>query len=167
MLVRGPFRLKWGDNVLADIEELDIEYEVDSDDIQTVQGKTYEVDGAHKATVTITLLGTDIASLAAILPQYYIANGATLSTGETVNNAAGAIDVVPHSCDESLIENDLDIIGCGSNPQVTRFVNCRTKLDGIEIDDKVQKFMIKFVSEAEEDEATVQVFRQGTANVVS
>jgi len=167
MLVRGPFNLKWGDNLLTDIEEIDVEHEISSDDFETLQGKTYEVDGAYKVGATITLLASDIPSLAAVLPQHFVENGQTLSTGETVNHADGAIDIHAASCDESLVHNNLDIISCANPANVLRIVNARTKVDGIEIDNKIQKVMVKFVGEAESDEATIQFFREGTINVVS
>lgn len=166
-LIRGPFNLKWGDNVLADVEEIEIEHTIDSEDYTTVQGRTLEVDGSYKATVTVTLLNSDIQALAAILPQHHVANGQEMSTGETVNYANGAIDVVPLECDESTVYNHLDIISCANPANVFRLVNARTKIDGVEIDDKIQKVMVKFVGEAEQAEATIQFFKQGTINVIS
>lgn len=166
-LVRGPFIIKWGDNVITDVEEIDFEHEIDSEDYQTLDGRTLEVDGAYKDTATITLLASDIPTLAALLPQHFVGNGGVMSTGETVNTAVGAIDVAPHACDEELIYNNFDIISCGNPGQVTRIVHARTKIEGIEIDDKVQKFMIKIVGEAASDEATIQVFKEGSINVVS
>lgn len=166
-IVRGPFNLKWGDNVLQDVEEIDVEHEVASDDYETVQGKTLTIDGPYKVSATVTLLASDIPSLAVIMPQYFVPNGGVLSTGETVNNADGAIDVKAASCDESIVYNNLDIISCGNPAQVTRIVNARTRIEGIEVDNKIEKVMIRFIGESESDEATVQFFRQGTINVVS
>lgn len=167
MLIKGPFNFKWGDNLLTDIEEVDISHEIASDDFETLQGKTYEVDGAFKVSATITLLASDIPSLAVILPQHFVENGGVMSTGETVNNADGAIDVKAASCDESTIYNNLDIISCANPANVLRIVNARTKIDGIELDSKLQKVMVKFVGESEAGEATIQLFREGTINVVS
>lgn len=167
MLVRGPFDLKWGDNVIQDVEEVSIEHEIATDDFETVQGKNFEVDGAYKVSVTITLLATDIASLSIVLPQNWVPNGGVMSTGETVNNAQGAMDIKPGECDESLVYNHLDIISCANPGQVLRIVNARTKLDGVELDSKLQKVMVKFVGESDGDEATIQMFKQGTIRVVS
>lgn len=167
MLVRGPFTLKWGDNTLNDIEEITIDHSIASDDHETIQGKTYEIDGAFKVTATVKLLATDLAALAILLPQHFVANGGVLSTGETVSNAQGAIDVAPHDCDTSLIYNHLDIISCANPSQTTRIVNARTKLDGITIDNKLQMVSVKFVGEAGADDATVQFFKTGSINVVS
>jgi len=168
MIIRGPFTLKWGDNEIDDVEEISVEHEVDSEDYQTVQGRTLEIDGSYKVTATLTLLASDIPALAALLPQYFVANGQTLSTGERVNHAQGAIDIKAASCDESITYNHLDIISCGASPaNVLRIVNARTKIDGVEVDNKVQKVMVKFVGESDVDEATMQMFRQGTISVVS
>lgn len=167
MIIKGPFSLKWGDNTITDVEEIDVEHEIDSEDYQTVQGRTIELDGAYKSAVTLTLLASDIPALAAILPQHFVANGGVLSTGETVNHAQGAIDVAPADCDDNTVYNNLDIISCGTPANVMRLVNARTKLEGIDIDDKVQKVMVKFVGEPLTDEAVVQFFRQGTIAVVS
>ena len=94
-------------------------------------------------------------------------NGGILSTGETVNNADGAIDVLPRDCDEDLLYNNLDIIACANPGQVFRLVNSRTKIEGVEFDNKLQKIMVKFVGEAEATEATIQFFAEGTVAVVS
>lgn len=54
-LVRGPFEIKWGDNVITDIEEVNIEHTVASTEFETVQGTTLEIDGSYKVNATITL----------------------------------------------------------------------------------------------------------------
>ncbi len=166
-LVRGPFELKWGDNVLTDIESIKVEHKVSSDDHETLEGRTIEVDGPYKATATLTLLASDIPALAALLPQHFVPDGGILSTGETVNNSLGAIDIAPHACDEELIYNNFDIISCGAPGQVTRIVHARTKIDGVDVDNKIQKIMIKIVGEASADEATMQMFKEGSIAVVS
>lgn len=166
-LVKGPFNLKWGDNVIADVEEIDVSHEIDSEDYETLQGRNIELDGSYKVSATITLLASDIPALAALLPQYYVPNGGVLSTGETVQQADGAIDVKPGSCDEETVYNNLDVISCESLAHVFRIVNARTKIEGIEFDNKVRKVMVKFVGEAAADEATVQFFREGTIHTIS
>lgn len=158
-LVKGKFDLTWGSNTLADIEEIDVAYEQASEDYSTVQHYTYEVDGAIKATVLLTLLSTDIPSLAAVLPQYYVAAGEELSTGETVDSSVGAIDVVPN-CDAG-VYNDLEITSCDNPGQVLRLVNARTKIDSISNDAMIRKFVIKFVGEAPQGQAPIQVFLNG------
>ncbi len=167
MLIRGPFTIKWGDNTILDVEDVDVEHDVSSDDFETVQGKTYEIDGPYKVTATLTLLASDIPALAALLPQYFVANGSTMSTGETVDNADGAIDIKAAECDDAITYNNLDIISCANPSNVLRLVNTRSKIDGVEIDNKLQKVMVKLVGESDADEATMQMFIDGTINVVS
>lgn len=166
-LVKGPFDLTWRGNTLANIEEIEVEYTVDSEDYQTVQHQTFELDGPMKATVTLTLLASDVPALALVLPQHHVANGGTLSTGETVSEASGAIDVKSLNCDVAQVYGDLDINACGSQSSVFRLVNARTRLDGIEFDDKVRKVMIKFIGEPAQTEAVVQFFEENSIAVVS
>lgn len=166
-LVRGPFSIKWGDNTITDVEEVSIDHEVTSDEFTTVQGTTLEIDGAYKVSATLTLLASDIPALSALLPQYFVANGGVMSTGETVNNAAGAIDIKAASCDDSIVYNNLDITSCGNPGQVLRIVNARTRIEGIELDNVIKKVQIKFIGEAATDEATIQIFKSGTISVVS
>jgi len=166
-LVRGPFSIKWGDNTITDVEEVAIDHEVTSDEFTTVQGTTLEIDGAYKVSATLTLLASDIPALSALLPQYFVANGGVMSTGETVNNATGAIDIKAASCDDSIVYNNLDITSCGNPGQVLRIVNARTRIEGIELDNVIKKVMIKFIGESASDEATVQIFKSGTISVVS
>lgn len=167
MLVKGPFEIKWGDNTILDVEELDVEFEVESDDFETMQGSVYEVDGAYRGAVTVTLLASDIPALSALLPQNFVANGQQMSTGETVNNAAGAIDVAPGACNESSIYNNLDIISCGNPGEVFRLNNARTRLDSVEIDNRLRTVAVRFIGEPAANEATIQFFREGTIAVVS
>ncbi len=165
-LVKGPFTIKWGDNELADIETIEVEHVIDSEEFSTVQGQNIEVDGNYKATAIITLLRSDLPALSAVLPQHFVANGGVMSTGETVNNAEGAIDIKPGSCTLSTVYNNLDIESCGPTPSVFRIVNARTKVESVEVD-KIQKVMVKFVGEPATDEASIQFFKKGTINVVS
>jgi hypothetical protein len=166
-LVRGPFTIKWGENTIENVEELNIEHEVSSDDFETLDGRVFEIDGSYKVTATLTLLSTDVAALAVLLPQHFKDTGEQLSTGETVNGDAGAIDIVPAQCSESIVYNNLDIIACGTSAQVARIVNARTKIDGIEVDNKLAKIMVKFVGEPGTDEATMQFFAENSIAVVS
>lgn len=166
-LIKGPFTLKWGDNTIEDVEEVSVEYERSSDDFETVQGTIRTVDGSQKASVTLVLLASDIPTLSAVLPQNFVANGDTMSTGETVNNANGAIDLAPASCSISEVYNNLDIISCANPAQVMRLVNARTKVDSIEIDGKIMKVSVMFIGEPESGEASLQWFISGTISVVS
>lgn len=166
-LVRGPYDLTWRGNTLASIEEISVDYEQDSDDYTTVQHQTFELDGPIKASVTLTLLASDVAALRVVLPQYHVANGGTLSTGETVTEENGAIDVKALNCDAATTYGDLDINACGSQSSVFRLVNARTKLEGVEFDDKIRKVMIKFIGEPTSSEGNIQFFEENSIAVVS
>lgn len=166
-LVRGPWDITWGANTLTSVEEIEVEFEQDSEDYTTVQHQTFELDGPIKAGVSLTFLSTDVAALAAVLPQYHVANGEVLSTGETVSHADGAVDVAALACDEDPVYNDLDIASCGNPSQVFRLVNARTRIDSIEFDDKIRKVVVRFIGEPASGEANVQFFREGTIAVVS
>ena len=167
-LVRGPFDIRWGNNTLLDISEISLEYDQDSNDYTTVDNRKYTIDGAITSTVTLTLLKSDVASLAAVLPQYHVANGQQLSSGETVTSTDGAIDVVAASCESDPVYDDLDIISCGANGEVFRLKNARTKIDGMEFaDNAVRTVSIMFVGEPDSGVANFQFFRENGITSVS
>lgn len=166
-LVRGPFDIVWGGNTLTNIETISVDYSQDSQDYTTVQHQTYQLDGPIKATVSLTLLASDVPALAAVLPQFHVNNGGVMSTGETVNNANGAIDVLALDCDSAPVYNNLDIISCANPGEVFRLVYARTKIDSIEFDDKVRKITVQFIGEPAQGDGNVQFFKEGTINVVS
>lgn len=167
-LVRGPFDIRWGSNTLLDISEISLEYDQDSNDYTTVDNRKYTIDGAITTTVTLTLLKSDVASLAAVLPQYHVANGQQLSSGETVTSVDGAIDVVAASCESDPVYDDLDIISCGANGEVFRLKNARTKIDGMEFaDNSVRTVSIMFVGEPDAGIANIQFFRENGISTVS
>lgn len=161
-IIRGPFTIKWGDDTIEDIEAISFQYEQNADEYQTVKGKVFELEKSVKVSAEITLLAADIASLAVILPQHFVANGGTLSTGEVVNNGIGAIDIVPHKCDESLLYNNLDITSCNNPKQTTRIINARSKISGIAISNKLQKIKVRFIGEPETSKAALQINSQDT-----
>lgn len=166
-LRKGPFDILWNGNTLADIESVDVAVDQDTEDHTTLDGRSYTFDGAITSNVTLKLLRSDIPSLAVVLPQYFVANGGTLSTGETVQQANGAIDVVAASCDESPVYGDLDIVSCGNPGQVFRLVNARTKIAAVDFDAFVGTVDVQFIGEPAQGEANVQFFTEGTIQTIS
>lgn len=167
-IVRGPFNVQWGGNTLLDISEVSVDYSVNSNDYSTIDNRTITIDGSMTSTVSLTLLASDVAALAAVLPQYHVPNGGVMSSGETVNNADGAIDVVAASCDQESVYNDLDVIACGNPGQVFRLKNARTRIDSMEFaDNAIRTVTVMFVGEPEQGVANIQFFKEGTINVVS
>lgn len=167
-LVKGPFDLKWGSNTLVDVSEISLEYDQDSNDYTTVDNRSYTIDGAINSSVSLTFLASDVAALAAVLPQYHVAPGGTLSSGETVSGEDGAIDVVAASCDSDPVYNDLDVISCGLNGQVFRLKNARTKIESMEFaDNAVRTVTVSFIGEPDAGVANIQFFRENDITTVS
>lgn len=159
-LVRGPFSIQWGNNPILDVSEIGFNYDVATNEYSTVDGRTVTVEGAITASVELTLLSSDVDALKTVLPQYYVAKGSTLSTGETVEAEEGAIDIVAASCDTSTTNYPLDITSC--NGEVTRLVNARTSLTSQEFaDNAVRTVTITFRGEPEQGKGIVQFFKQG------
>lgn len=155
-LVKGPFRFKWGANEVNNVSDISVDYSVDSSDTSTLDGNKYTVETGMSATVTLTLLDNDIASLAMLLPQFYVPTGQTLSTGQTVTSTTGAIDVTAASCTTSTVYNQLDIYACGTNAQVLRLVNCRTQVDSVDISDGLRTVAVKFIGEPASGDGVIQ-----------
>ena len=158
-LVKGPFNFKWGANTLNNVSEMSVDYSVESSDTTTLDGNKYMVQTGISATITMTLLDNDIASLATILPQFYVPMGGVLSTGQTVTQAQGAIDVKAAACGTSEVHNQLDIYACGTNAQVLRLVNARTQIDSIDMSDGLRTVAIMFIGEPLAGQAVVQFLR--------
>lgn len=160
MLVKGPFSLKWGDNPILDVSEIGFNYDVATNDYQTVDGRTYTVDGSITASIELTLLASDVEALSTILPQYYVEAGQKMSTGETAPEG-GAIDIVAAKCDTANTNYDLDITSC--NGEVTRLVNARTSLSTVEIaDNSLRTVTITFRGEPAQGEGIIQFFTNAT-----
>lgn len=165
-LLKGPFVVKWGANTLTNVQDYSFDYSIDSNDYTTLDGVKTTLDGAISASVSIQLLRSDVASLAIVLPQYYVAHGATMSTGEVVASTDGAIDVVAASCSSSPVYNNLDIISCGTNSTVVRLVNARSTIDSVDLQDStVLTFTIKFIGVAPSGQGAVQVFSSTTDSI--
>lgn len=168
-LVRGPFDLKWGTNTLVDVSEISLDYSQDSNDYTTVDNRKYTIEGGITASVTLTFLGSDVAALAAVLPQYHVANGGHLSSGETVTGSEGAIDIVAAvGCTFDPVYNDLDVIACGTNSQVFRLKNARTKIDSMDFtDNSVRTVVVQFIGEPDAGVGVIQFFRENDVTAVS
>ena len=165
-LVKGPFKFKWGANTLNNVSDISVDYSVDTNDTSTLDGNKYTVQTGMSATVTLTLLDNDIASLATILPQFYVPNGGVLSTGQTVTQDQGAIDIKAASCTTSDVFNQLDIYACGTNAQVMRIPRARTQIDSVDIGDGLRTVAVQFVGEPTSGSAVVQ-FLQDDETFVS
>lgn len=160
MIVKGPFSIAWGENPVLDVSEISYNYDQATNDYETVDGRTYQTEGAITATVELTLLASDVDALRVIFPQYYVAKGETLSTGETVKADEGAIDIVAAKCDTSDTTYPLDIISCAG--EVTRLVNAKTRLSAIDFaDNSVRTVTVTFTGQPEQGQGSVQFLAAG------
>lgn len=164
-LVQGNFNFKLGLTTLSEIDDFKFNYDVSTDDHESLQGHTYEIEGAHKVSVEARFLESDVPSLAVALPQYYVANGEALSTGETVTDTQGAIDVRPSQCGDSEDLTDLIVTACGTNAQVLRVLQVKSRIGGVELDGNVLKTTVVFTGFS--DDATIQMFRENAIALVS
>lgn len=156
-LVKGPFTLKWGSNVLNDVEEVDLSLETETNEITTVQGNKIIIKTGLSASATLTLLSTDIASLATVLPQYYVAKDANMKDGTQVKADEGAIDLAAASCESTTTKNNLDIKGCGANAPTIRLKDCSTEVDSADLGDGLLKVSITFTGEPESGKSVMQI----------
>lgn len=165
--VKGPHTIEYGANTIEDVEEIDLEWETDTNDYDTVQGNKFTYDTTQSATVTLTLLATDVGALRILLPQYFVAVSGTLSTGETVTDADGAIDVVPAGCVDIGNLKHLTITSCDETgaEHTLRIPDGTTRIDGVEFDGAgARKVMIQFRGEG----STVgQLFSGGAPTTIS
>lgn len=164
-IARGPYTLSWGDNTITNVTEIAVNYDVATNDYETVQGQNYTFDGAITASVDLTLLATDVDTLRVIFPQYYKVPGDTMSTGEKVSeDSEGAIDIVAASCETTDIVYPLDVISC--NGEVFRLVNAKTSLSSVDIDGTgARTLTVSFRGVPADDGTSVaaaQMFAQGT-----
>lgn len=163
-LIKGPFEVKYGDDVLAGIETLEVNTEINTDDVDTIQGRSYTVTTSKRISVSMTLLESDVPSLAVVLPQYFVPNGGTLSTGETVNDANGAIDITPGTCEAATAVTDVVITSCGNPGQVFRIPDAETEIENVEID-SVKKVIVTFRGTS--NVSLFQIFKAGAVTIVS
>lgn len=161
-LVKGPFNLKWGNNVLQDVESIDLSVEQESNDYTTVDGRKFTIKGAISASATVTLLASDAASLAPVLPQFARVAGDTMSSGETVAEGKVAIDVLAGDCTTESSTYDLDIESCGNPGEVLRLKACATSLSSMDLENnQVRTVEITFTGEPAQGIAAVQAFEKG------
>ena len=161
-LVKGPFNLKWGNNTLVDVESVDLSFEQESNDYTTVDGRKFTIKGAISASATITLLASDAATLAPILPQFAKAAGQTMSSGETVASDKIALDVLAGDCTTETSKYDLDIESCGNPGEVLRIKACSTSISSMDLENnQVRTVQITFTGEPAQGIAAVQAFEKG------
>jgi hypothetical protein len=164
--VRGPFTIKYGGNTITDIEQATVALTQDTQQKTTLGGIKREFDGPILCTVVIKVMRSDIATLATLLPQYFVPSGQSLSSGELISDSAGAIDIKALS-DNAAVHADLDLISTGSPGQVFRLVDARPKVEAAAFDNYLGVIDVKFIGEPAEGVGSVQMFNNGAVSTIS
>lgn len=145
MIVRAPFTLTYCDAELSCVEDISIDYEVDEQEFECVQGSNFVEQFNTTVEVELTFLETDVASLAAVLPQHFVPAGGTLGDGTVVQCPDGAIDIIAGGCTSSDEPCDLIITPCDDDPcGVTKIHDVVTSISDIDFGDKIRKITVKF-----------------------
>lgn len=158
-LVTGPFTIKYGSVEIQDVSELSWDYSSDSTQPTTIDGRTFDIPTTTSASVTITILGADIAALSEIFPQYAVAAGGTMSTGEKTTYDAFDLKAMS-ACGSTALEEDLEIVGCDTT---TRLVNARAKISSISYEDNVvQTVEVTFTGMPSQNQGIIQMYKNNS-----
>ena len=164
-IIKASHNFYWNNITLAEVTDFAMDFALNSEDNQSLQGRTVELQGARKIAVSLTFLRTDTETLRGVLPQYAIAPGQVMSTGEIATE--GAIDLVPENCGER-VYSDLEIESCDAEGGETlRIVNAYTEMDTMDYDQYKRTVTVRFIGEAEPGSALVQFFPTNSLQAVS
>lgn len=164
MIVIGPWDIEVAGIILGEIESLNFTYGVKSDTFDSLQGQSTTVYGAHSAEIEATFLETDITSLKAAIPQYWVPNGATLSTGEVITDPNGGIDIVPGNTGNP---RDLILVSANNPGQVMRLNDTTSEMSGVDITGTIRKVKVKFNCQPTAEQALLQFFKEGATPGIS
>ena len=123
---------------MVQVGEFTLNYDQATNDYETLDGQTFTIEGAITVSADVQFLASDVAALRVFLPQYYVAPGEKLSTGETVSaesGSEGAIDIVAAQCDTTDTTYPLIVTSC--NGEVLRIPNCKTSISSVDLDNNV------------------------------
>lgn len=156
-VIKGPFNLVWGKNMLTDVESVDLNFEMEGNDYNTMDGRSFSLQRAISASATISLLASDAVSLAPIIPQFAKLAGSTMTSGEVVEDGTVAIDMFSN-CEASEDKYDLDIISCNDPSQVLRLKACSTSVAGVNFENSQTRVIeITFTGEPDSRIAAYQI----------
>lgn len=130
----GPFTLKYAGNTIENVSELSFDFSADASEPTTIDGVTYHIPTTTSMSVSLTLLGPEIALLGQILgiDRVITPAGSTLSTGEEVSKNAFELKAVQACAGNDV--SDLEIIGCD---QTYRLVDASVSIDSWDVEDNV------------------------------
>lgn len=161
----APYEVTYGANVVKNITELTLNQERERETVQYLDGGTGRYNGNWDISVDITVAKDDIDTLAVLVPQYHVADGETMSTGEVVDNEDGAIDVSTANCDTDEVTQHLEIKAC--NGRVLRIVDASSDLNTSTFNQNYGTTTVTFYGRAEGGRAAVQYFKAGSLTPAS
>lgn len=162
--VKGPHNIQFGGVTILDVEEVEVDYSQDSEEYDTLQGNKRIYDTTVLVEATLTLLANDVDALKVFVPDYWVAQGETLSTGETVDDPDGAIDITPGGCVTTETKHAV-ITSCSNPNQSFRIPECSVRIDGVEFDGAAaRKVMVKLRGE---HTTPLQFYPEGAVETVS
>lgn len=159
---QAPFELQYGADTLGDITEISFDMEVNEDSVDTVQGRSTNIVTSRRVSVELTFADTDVPAIAVVLPQYFVPNGGTLSTGETVTHEDGAIDVTPGEC--GVVDDATDVVITSCNGHVLRIPQATTELTSVDFD-ATRTVTVRFTGLSTASAA--QMFASGAVDLAS
>ena len=156
-MFKGPFTARFGAVSITDILDYSPSVDVTTNDYTTIDGRTLTPQAGINASVEVQLRNATVDAIAAVLPQYWVESGDQLSTGQTVENTDGAIDVVAAACAEEDITHDLDLLDC-TGQLALRLVRAKASLTNLEIQDSnLLTATITFNGQPAQGEAVLQI----------
>lgn len=163
---RGPYHLYYGGTDVSDVSDLSFDYSPDTQEYTNLLGNKRKITTGASASVSAKVLRSDIPTLAAMLPQYFVAMGEVLSSGETVTNTEGAIDVDLASCSAITFTDDLLIVDC-TGTQAMRYRNVETRIDGQDNNDNALLTWTVVFEASPQSGAPVQLLGAGDFSIES
>lgn len=130
----GPFTLKYDGYTIENVSELSFDFSANASEPTTIDGITYHIPTTTSMSVSLSLLGPEIALLGQVLgiDNVITPAGSNLSTGELVSKNAFELKAVQACAGNNL--SDLEIIGCD---QTYRLVDASVSIDSWEVEDNV------------------------------
>lgn len=156
----APYDVTYGANTVKNITELTVNMDRERETVPYLDGGMGRFNGNWDVSVDITVAKDDVDVLAALVPQYHVAENEKMSTGETVTSENGAIDVNTADCDTDEVVQHLEIKAC--NGRVLRIVDASSDISTSTLNENYGTTTITFFGRAEGGRGAVQYFTAGT-----
>lgn len=155
----APYEVTYGANTVKNISELTVNMDRERETVPYLDGGMGRFNGNWDVSVDITIAKDDIDVLAALVPQYHVAQNEEMSTGEIVTGEDGAIDVNTTDCDTDEVTQFLEIKAC--NGRVLRIVDATSDINTSTFNQNYGTTTVSFFGRAEGGRGAVQYFQAG------